>query len=220
MEGNMGKTIAARLREYALAPLMTNPWDFFVGARENYQNIHRYFADEIEREYIPKPRLSGKPIEEGDFVCNAYDGTPGKVKGLAVIDGVPSVLIERQGWYREDEITAAVLDANGIPFKKGETVYSVKYGKPCKVHEVVPKSDRGTIIVCIRHGDGLPIAYPASFFTHEEPVSLDGLLDYVNEQADKCGSMYEPLNEIGRQLNILIERNAPDGLCWLGEHRD
>lgn len=99
----MGNTIADRLRDYALAPLGTNPWEFFH-IDDECGSFHRYLADEIEREYILRLCLDGMPVKEGDMVVNIHDGTPGKVRGVAVIDGKPSVLIERQGWYGEDEI--------------------------------------------------------------------------------------------------------------------
>ena len=199
----MEKTIADRLREAGDSNM---PWLAFVKAEgfsvlENDGKVLAHIADEIEREYAVRPRLHGNPVQEGGIVCNSFDGAPGKVRGVAVIDGKPNVLIERQGWYGEDEIALPCLDADGVPHRLGDSVWSLVDDTKRKVlgfdFEHAPE-----FVVMTETGRFSP-----DMLTHKEPVSLKGLLDYVNEQADKCDSRFEPLNEIGRQLAILIDRS-------------
>lgn len=132
-------------------------------------------ADEIERYYIPLPcDESGEPWKIGDpveYPADCKGDTRGKVYGFKFCDRW-YLLIESVTGYHIEEFavdcsrpTPKILDADGVPCKKGETIFDIHNGTKLLIMYLT--DDRR--ILC-RYGDGLVGHYLASEVTHEKPV--------------------------------------------------
>lgn len=96
------------------------------------QTLFREFADEIERYYIPRPRFeNGEPVQFGDVV-QSESGEADRVyimtfygNGSALLrDGTPVDICELDNGEFIKRPTPKVLDADGVEYKQGQTVWS------------------------------------------------------------------------------------------------
>lgn len=184
----MEKLLHERLREYGESGTRIGHSSPLVQALEHYQLtprldsvygescFFRKLADEIERCYAPLPRYEGgTPISKG---CEAEGGivsgwciwddgafSLNNDEGEVIQEGDPGEFVKRP--------TPKVLDADGVPYKNGDTVYDIEacqqgntyWGKPLTV---VGFSE--THVTVYQDGHGTNMTKPTDCFTHERPV--------------------------------------------------
>lgn len=160
----MDKLLHERLREHegGKKHFVIDEWGILL----NIQAAHE-LADEIERCYIPRPRFEdGEPVQLGDEA--QIGDLVFTVKGFRIFDGVNDGLLRE--WDKSYDAcfckrpAPKVLDADGVPCKRGETVFRIE------------GDWRGTIEGFEFDDNGEPIALcdsmktPAKYVTHEQPV--------------------------------------------------
>lgn len=151
---------------------------------------------------VIRPALAedGEIVREGETVWNAATGEEFKVvdvRGGYVYlgkDGSGHVDLK----LLADALTHVrpVLDADGAPIHAGDTLYAVKTGRPCKVHDVLP-NELGCIVLVEFDAPeleekGRTIFAPGRLLTHQRPLfDADGVLirpgDVVYANADASG---------------------------------
>lgn len=154
-------------------------------------------ADAIEREYLPRPRFEdGEPVQFGDkFESAGIVGTvdyilKGNVEGCVIGRKEDSGCVTYPNGKRVKRPEPEVLDADGVPIREGDTVWTV--GRriikgPLKVTAV----ESG--IVSYETEDGRHGTYFAiGDITHKEPDTLERI--EADAKLDVC-DYYEGRDE-------------------------
>ena len=176
------KTLVERLREEAKTA--RDERGLPVYTPEKIEKL----ADAIEREYLPRPRFEdGEPVQFGDkFESAGIVGTvdyilKGNVEGCVIGRKEDSGCVTYQNGKRVKRPEPEVLDADGVPIRKGDTVWRTDEinGKSrivkdfCKDGSVVTDYE-GTIPVCVNQ----------KHITHKQPDSLERIEE--DAKLDTC----------------------------------
>ena len=184
--------------------------------------IAEAIADEIEKYYIPRPRFEdGEPVQFGDSFIQKC------VNVEVELDKIGISLFTKDGlnmvWFPDEVVPRPepkVLDADGVPCKKGETVYYApgyitKDNKgPWKVLDI-----QGSDSVLIGRGyipgedDYMETVSGEApdILTHREPDSLKKAVDDLGELLNfpMCDDIkLDKVEEVYNRLTAIMERDA------------
>lgn len=222
----MKKLLHERLREIAPRISKSGGDDWGIDELREVMNVACYstyqsdlkntvlaIADEIEKYYIPRPRFEdGEPIQIGDvFIqkCISEEVELDKI-GIALFtkDGLNMV------WFPDEVVKRPepkVLDADGTPCKKGDTVWLTDEGT--KTHRsikqpmtVVAFYPEGAVGFLDSEGE-LYSAVP-DVLTHREPDNLEKLRDDLLAAHDNWDGDPNALLEYADRLTAIMERDA------------
>lgn len=223
----MKKLLHERLREWAInrSPLTAATSDYgidmFSSLSMKSSDLFKAIANEIEKYYIPRPRFEdGEPVQDSDLieigecaVCCVYmDGSwlfnPDKYED----ERNPKPWDEQEGrqcnFIKRPE--PKVLDADGVPCKKGETVWLTDEGtknhrnvaQPMEIECFYPEGAVG-----FHDSEGTFHSTVPDVLTHREPDSLEKLLVDLRGAADFIPSK-EYLKHLADRLTAIMERDA------------
>lgn len=180
-------------------------------------NFLKAIADEIEKFYIPRPRFEdGEPVQTSDMeeigglaTCRVYtDGSwafdPDKYED----ERNPKPWDEQQGRQCDfiKRPKSNVLDANGVPCKKGETVWRLADSTKWEIIDIHPTEPRITVRQLDIGKDVSGGWFLASGVTHREPDSLEKLREDMQKSYDISGVMV--LGRYLDRLTAIMERDA------------
>ena len=158
-------------------------------------------ADAIEREYLPRPRFEdGEPVQFGDeFVYDKSTGQSSKVFkfGFTTIDGCTIYDSMGNCSLHPKRPEPEVLDADGVPIHKGDTVYFVDCPESFDVLGIERDGDEP---VHIGRNDGTATdAWVSPLdITHKQPDSLERIeedaLMFSIDYCDKYGLLDSECN--------------------------
>lgn len=210
----MKKLLHERLREYGSKCHA----DYAEWLKQRHANE---LADEIEKYYIPRPRFEdGEPVQTSDMeeigglaTCRVYtDGSwkfnPDKYED----ERNPKPWDEQQGrqcdFIKRPE--PKVLDADGVPCKKGETVWSLVDSTKWEIIDIHPTEPR----IAVRQLDiGKDVSggwFLASGLTHREPDSLKKAVNDLGELLNfpMCDDIkLDKVEEVYNRLTAIMERD-------------
>lgn len=192
-------------------------------------NCLKAIADEIEKYYIPRPRFEdGEPVQFGEEFadCSGNPHTLHEVRyrdkaaaGLGAkclleattnsskdYDGISLNLWDGNFVKRPE---SKVLDADGVPCKKGETVWNLDDSTKWEIvdiHQTEPCISVHQLDIDKYVSGGW---FLASGFTHREPDSLEKLQQFaVDSAAYAEGCEKDKFLEIADRLTAIMERDA------------
>lgn len=169
------------------------------------KNEALYLADEIERDYIPRPRYEdGTPAKDEDFPVGSFFKV--WLDGSWVLDICGEMA--QQGMVDEPvkRYKPRIYDANGVEYEEGQKVWSIKYGTWFYVEKV---RDNGRLNLS-QHGLGEAVfnADPMEYI-HKEPDSPDAIYGMTAQQcSESLSKLLSAANEAANQLSALIEKGA------------
>lgn len=229
----MKKLPHERLREVGKNEVCTWPILFSVTGTDDalYSTFANDLADEIEKYYIPRPRFEdGEPVQFGkEFAdCSGNPHTLHEIRyrdkaaaGLGAkclleantasskdYDGISFNLYDGTFVKRPEP---KVLDADGVPCKKGETVWNLDDSTKWEIvdiHQTEPCISVHQLDIDKYVSGGW---FLASGFTHREPDSLEKLRDDIaNRVTDKRCPVYQDavLRSYADRLTAIMERDA------------
>lgn len=188
-----------------------------LSSEEIEQKLFEYIAEEIERQYIPKPRFEdGEPVDWSDGIEIEWDNDGNWGFNAVSKLGIPlakaddcivaEAVINDYGLVVRKP-KPKVLDADGVEIKVGDTVWDIKCHN-CMKHTVIDIIHDDDCIIC---DDKL--TYTAHLLTHKEPDSLEKLCDDLAKWLQKYTAFtpYEAVESIGEEIieriGKLIERS-------------
>lgn len=177
-------------------------------------------ADEIEKYYIPRPRFEdGEPVQTSDMeeigglaTCRVYtDGSwvfdPDKYED----ERNPKPWDEQQGrqcdFIKRPE--PKVLDADGVPCKKGETVWNLADSTKWEIIDIHPTEPRITVRQLDTDKDVSGGWFLAEEYSHREPDSLEKLRDDIQSHVTSGWHISTSQAAIyAGRLTAIMERDA------------
>lgn len=168
----MKKLLHERLREYVYPFRNIHIIEEREGV-STYPQMFEKWADEIERNYIPRPRFDDdEPVDFHERMGNGKHVRRiiFREDGWTVDSGKDGA--KRYGSYNSGTCKAipryheSVLDADGVEIKVGDTVYRESDGEKLTVKSVFVDIICGGCFTSEEFGVG----YLAKYFTHERPV--------------------------------------------------
>lgn len=173
--------------------------------RSCIKNLLSRFADEIEEQYIPRPRYEdGEPVQFGDEI-ESMDGVCDSIHHFS--DNTNITTDEGGIWSTSYDGTPKrklpkILDADGVEIKVGDTVWHINgTGAPWTVEDV---QENG---IGLMDSDDIGDFRPPFRLTHKEPDSLEKLRDDISDYRPK-DVFISDLESWVRRLTALIERGA------------
>lgn len=183
-------------------------------------------ADEIEKYYIPRPRFEGgEPVKTGflpasiewDDAGNApyiYNGI--LLDGHGDIEAILAVGTDfAVSRHLDDGILKRpepkVLDAEGVPCKKGETVWRLIDSTKWEVTDIHPTEPRIAVRQLDTEKEVVGGWFLAEEYSHREPDSLEKLRDDMNYsivEGTYPGTAHEYLCRCAKRLTAIMERDA------------
>ena len=182
--------------------------------------ISEAIADEIEKYYIPRPRFEdGEPVQTSDMeeigglaTCRVYtDGSwvfdPDKYED----ERNPKPWDEQQGrqcdFIKRPE--PKVLDADGVPCKKGETVWKLADSTKWEIIDIHPTEPRITVRQLDTDKDVSGGWFLAEEYSHREPDSLEKLRDDIQSHVTSGWHISTSQAAIyAGRLTAIMERDA------------
>ena len=182
--------------------------------------ISEAIADEIEKYYIPRPRFEdGEPVQTSDMeeigglaTCRVYtDGSwvfdPDKYED----ERNPKPWDEQQGrqcdFIKRPE--PKVLDADGVPCKKGETVWKLADSTKLEIIDIHPTEPRITVRQLDTDKDVSGGWFLAEEYSHREPDSLEKLRDDIQSHVTSGWHISTSQAAIyAGRLTAIMERDA------------
>lgn len=178
-------------------------------------------ADEIEKYYIPRPRFEdGEPVQRTDKVdwenlrdyhpqspwmitAIRNDGTPIATAGDKV---VAVAKITDDGFVKRHE--PKVLDADGVPCKKGETVWRLVDSTKWEISDIHPTEPRIAVRQLDTEKEVVGGWFLAEEYSHREPDSLEKLRDEMLRWTYNPARPGEAVKQWARRLTAIMERDA------------
>lgn len=179
-----------------------------------HKEIYRALADEIEKYYGPKPRdPEGNPVHKDMEV----DG--GVVSHWNVSEDGSWTIFDNdyeeiQCGDKDEPIRLPepkVLDAEGVPCKKGETVWRLIDSTKWEVTDIHPTEPRISVRQLDTEKEVVGGWFLASEYSHREPDSLEKLRDDMNYsivEGTYPGTAHEYLRRCAKRLTAIMERDA------------
>lgn len=163
---------------------------------ESKNGCHVYTSTEPERLTHHRPTVlaaDGEPLEVGQTVWTLDNpifecGVIGFGNGMVKLKCGPDHLLQREPSNLTHQ--RPVLDADGVPIKRGDTVYGTVEGGPFIVTEV---SDKGSVFVDAFHDTGMH----GSMFTHTRPEPPD---TWERVEEDKDLNPFDYCKKVGHKL--------------------
>lgn len=136
-------------------------------------------ADEIEKYYIPRPRFEdGEPVQFGDSFIQKC------VNVEVELDKIGISLFTKDGlnmvWFPDEVVPRPepkVLDTNGAPCKKGETVWKLVDSTKWEIIDIHPTEPRITVRQLDTDKDVIGGWFLASEYTHTTPETQERIDD-------------------------------------------
>lgn len=136
-------------------------------------------ADEIEKYYIPRPRFEdGEPVQFGDSFIQKC------VNVEVELDKIGISLFTKDGlnmvWFPDEVVPRPepkVLDTNGAPCKKGETVWKLVDSTKWEIIDIHPTEPRITVRQLDTDKDVSGGWFLASEYTHTTPETQERIDD-------------------------------------------
>ena len=219
----MNKLLPERLREFAntlkdddVTGLFKSPDGGFKYCLIMLPGEALELADEIERDYIPRPRDNkGIPYNKGDKIWSIDPDTEYSAEVIGVNVNTLSICWE-DGSYdladpcemQHEKPQPKVLGADKVEINDGDTVYRVKDGLKMKVIAVGKKAlEQSCEVLTEIDGKG-EYHYNGRELTHKEPDSLEKLRDDMKNVAADFDVTYGDMQAWVNRLSALIERVA------------
>lgn len=160
-------------------------------------------------ERIKRPPVlaaDGKPLEAGQTVYHIESGDEFTVTSVDAKSGDANLrwgydFEEKTGSCAAELLThqRPVLDAGGVPIKKGDTVYGIETGNELVVDAFVEDGSHGPYTVdCHFAVGGEPNYYRPDKLTHTKPEPPDSRRAIVNEIGDEMAARIDLLVSSGR----------------------
>lgn len=191
-------------------------------ADKEERNFFMYLAEQINEQYIPRPRFEdgefvqwndesidwietkfGRP-HSIDWTFNAVDNKGAPLAYARNSNEVRAVAdVTEDGFVKRKHPKA--LDADGVEIKVGDTVWSTDPSTlySCTVTEILNRS-----LIMIEWEDGQTDRCSAEAVTHKEPDSLEKLREDVDCMLRNLECDTDTADEIERRFFALIERGA------------
>lgn len=212
----MKKLLHERLRNWAKEypySQLTAANDLGCSPYEHIDSVFLAIAAEIEKYYIPRPRFEdGEPVQSSDLeeigglaTCRVYtDGSwkfdPDKYED----ERNPKPWDEQQGrqcdFIKRPE--PKVLDAEGVPCKKGETVWRLIDSTKWEITDIHPTEPRIAVRQLDTEKEVVGGWFLAEEYSHREPDSLKKILEDMMGDNHMRGTSYI------RRIQDLMERDA------------
>lgn len=171
-------------------------------------------ADTIEREYLPRPRFEdGEPVQFGDkFESAGTVGTvdyilKGNVEGCVIGRKEDSGCVTYPNGKRVKRPEPEVLDADGVPIHKGDTVYDIASGYEMVVMGVHPYKCDGEQVEFDGDEGDISRWFSGCHFTHKQPDSLARIEEDVPMSSVdyRVKDGYENMDVRELAISILLE---------------
>lgn len=183
-------------------------------------------ANEIEKYYIPRPRFEdGEPVQSSDMeeigglaTCRVYtDGSwkfnPDKYED----ERNPKPWDEQKGrqcdFIKRPE--PKVLDADGVPCKKGETVWEISDSTKWEVTDIHPTEPRIAVRQLDTEKKVVGGWFLAKEYSHREPDSLQRIQQLASDWAHEdnlsnssAADFRDVMEEISNRLTAIMERDV------------
>ena len=224
----MKKLLHERLREAAkngVSSIETCDENIVVALLKDEQLS---LADEIEKYYIPRPRFEdGEPVQRTDKVDwdNLGDHHPQSPWMITAInnDGRPIstagdkvvavAKVSDDGFVKRPE--PKILDADGVPCKKGETVWEISDSTKWEVTDIHPTEPRIAVRQLDTEKKVVGGWFLAKEYSHREPDSLQRVQQLASDWAHEdnlsnssAADFRDVMEEISNRLTAIMERDA------------
>lgn len=223
----MKKLLHEKLREAAKTEAdMRNYYPCVVAAKDlGAMDDTRYdtevkllnaIADEIEKYYIPRPRFEdGEPVQFGDEV---------RAESITLIaheialsdDGTWHIRQSQNQSLGGDKGTAVqrpepkVLDAEGVPCKKGETVWRLIDSTKWEITDIHPTEQRIAVRQLDTEKEVVGGWFLVEEYSHREPDSLKKAVNDLGELLNfpMCDDIkLDKVEEVYNRLTAIMERD-------------
>ena len=211
----MKKLLHERLRNWAKEypySQVTAANDLGCSPYEHIDSVFLAIASEVEKYYDPKPRdPEGNPVHKDMEV----DG--GVVSHWNVSeDGYWTIFDndyeEIQCGDKNEPIRMpepTVLDADGVPCKKGETVWRLVDSTKWEVTDIHPTEPRIAVRQLDTEKEVVGGWFLADEYSHREPDSLEKLRDDIDMYVRNGWNISQPkAEEFASRLTAIMERDA------------
>lgn len=216
----MTKLLHERLREYMKDGVLIDHESPLTQALEHYKLTPRLgsvyvescffkkLADEIEREYIPRPRYEdGEPVQFGDSAKRDFGTDDAKnIDKFVFYSGGTVDVCGSNGHFSTSRngkglkrLTPKILDADGVEIKVGDTVYNLEDKWEQGIVESIykgtmPTTENNWYVGCFDNRGEFAFNKSPENLTHERPVFdangeriCKGDTVYVSEKyRDRC----------------------------------
>lgn len=196
----VGQTVYATHYDYVKCTVLAVEWvvdGYLVEVENESGHKFRQTPDEFTHQR-PVLDADGVPCCIGDEVWDIHIGEHQVIKDITGTCGEYETLVVRLDSGEQTTCDAVrvshrkpVLDAAGVPIKKGDTVYGTVEGGPFIVTEV---SDKGSVFVDAFPGTGMH----GSMFTHTKPEPPDSW-ERLDEDAEK--NPFDYCKDVGHRLD-------------------
>lgn len=168
-------------------------------------------ANEIEKYYIPRPRFdNGEPVQFGDSFIQKC------VNVEVELDKIGISLFTKDGlnmvWFPDEVVPRPepkVLDTNGVPCKKGETVWKLADSTKWEIIDIHPTEPRITVRQLDTDKDVSGGWFLAEEYSHREPDSLEKLRDDIQSHVTSGWHISTSQAAIyAGRLTAIMERDA------------
>lgn len=219
----MKKLLHERLREIknsdceSLAAVAGVKCHAFCNRYACHKEIYKALADEIEKYYIPRPRFEdGEPVQFGDRFVNFRGEENSTISSLTYTKG-NNDYVNINGWHKQNlnepvyRCKPKILDSDGVPCKKGETVWKLADSTKWEIIDIHPTEPRITVRQLDTDKDVSGGWFLAEEYSHREPDSLEKLRDDIAEfSADGAyhGAIDAFLQRCEDRLTAIMERDA------------
>lgn len=168
-------------------------------------------ADEIEKYYIPRPRFEdGEPVRVGDSFIQKCINEEVELSKIGIALYTSDCL--NMVWFPDEVVprpAPKVLDADGVPCKKGETVWKLADSTKWEIIDIHPTEPRITVRQLDTDKDVSGGWFLAEEYSHREPDSLEKLRDDIQSHVTSGWHISTSQAAIyAGRLTAIMERDA------------
>lgn len=230
----MKKLLHERLRNWAKEypySQLTAANDLGCSPYEHIDSVFLAIADEIEKYYIPRPRFEdGEPVQFGEEFAD-YSGNPHTLHEIRYRDKAAAglgakCLLEANTTSPKDydgisfnlydgtfvkRPEPKVLDAEGAPCKKGETVWRLIDSTKWEITDIHPTEPRIAVRQLDTEKEVVGGWFLAEEYSHREPDSLKKAVNDLGELLNfpMCDDIkLDKVEEVYNRLTAIMERDA------------